>query len=150
MKLKKRTCGGFSLAEVVVALAVIVIVSVTSFSILHTSIAAKSEALNKAYAQSFADNLWECFKASDTQEEFCNAVYFAEGVRIDSWEDNSADAEGTTITYHTRGYRAGALFVSVAVKFSDEEADTLEVTITDKDEKEIISFSYQKEEVLTP
>ena len=87
MRTPNRNRSGFSLVEVVIALSVIVIVSITSISIVLSSVSSRTAATNKAYAQNFADNLWECFKASDSQEEFLACVLVAEGEDLSTPDD---------------------------------------------------------------
>lgn len=74
------------MVEVVIALALIVLVTIAALTIATSSIATRATIVNRTYAQNFADNVWECFKAAkDTNgansytDEFWNLVYFATG-----------------------------------------------------------------------
>lgn len=79
---KKRNRQGFSIVEVAIALSVIVIISISALSIVLSSITTKSAVINKTEAQNFANNVWESFKAAETEEEFLSLVTFAEGITL--------------------------------------------------------------------
>ena len=143
MRTQKRNRAGFSLVEVVIALSVIVIVSVTSISIVLSSISANTKAKNKSYAQYFADNLWECFLASDSQADFLAAVYFAEGVDLSHPQNVGSFNDDGSITYRFTHGQYGFVAV-IDVDFSDV-GDTFRISVSDGENKEIISFSYEKD-----
>lgn len=131
--------GGFSLAEVVIALSVIVIVSVTSLSIVLSSMAAKAAAVDKTEAQSFASNVWECFQASENDAEFLSYVSFSEGVALG---DGQTDENGYKVyTYHSE---KNTFTAQIKVKFPENERSDFSIDVTDKDGDSIVSFSYRK------
>lgn len=136
--LKKNRKKGFTLVEVIVALTVIVIVSAAAITIILSSFAAKTKVVSKSCAQNFASNVWECFKAADTQEEFVSMVSFSEGVEL---SDAEKDDEGRTV--YTCIFDGMDLEARISVEFSATERDELEIDITD-DGESIISFSYRK------
>lgn len=137
--MKNRKKRGYSLVEVVIALSVIVIVSVSALSIVLSSVATKVNAINKSYAQSFADNVWESFKAADTQDEFLSLIAFSEGTTL---TEGVTDESGkTTYTYYSQENKFTA---EIAVSYQENARPELEVIVTDKDGDEIISFSYRK------
>ena len=82
MKRIKRK-NGFSLAEVVVALAIVAIVSVGALSIVSSSINSRVNAINRTQAQIFASNLIECFKASEDNEKFIEYAGEAVGINLE-------------------------------------------------------------------
>ena len=132
-RLKKR--GGFFLMEAVIALSVVTVVSITALSLIFSSISAKASAVNRAKAQGFAENAWECFKASKGEEEFIDNLAFAEGVRLEKNTDNE-------YVHSVNGY---TVTVTVTVDFSGRA--TLNVSIKDDAKnKEINSFEYKKYE----
>ncbi len=138
--MRKRTRkNGFSLVEVVIALSVIVVVSITALSIVLSSIVTKANAINKSHALSFADNVWESFKAAETQDEFLSLVSFSEGATL---TDGRTDERGNTVyTYHSETYKFTA---EIAVRYPEDARPELTVTVADKDGDDIISFSYRR------
>ena len=137
--MKNKNNRGYSLVEVVIALSVIVIVSVSALSIVLSSVATKVNAINKSHAQSFADNVWESFKAADTQDEFLSLIAFSEGTTL---TEGVTDESGkTTYTYYSQENKFTA---EIAVSYQENARPELEVMVTDKDGDEIISFSYRK------
>jgi type II secretory pathway pseudopilin PulG len=127
--------NGYSIVEVVIALSVVVIVTASALSIALSSIAARKNAINKSYAQGFADNVLECFKAVNSYDEFISLVSFAEGVDLNEYKN--ADG-GYTYRSEKRKFTA-----DITVDY-DSKRPVLSVYVTDKDGDEIISFSYKK------
>ena len=137
--MKNKNKRGYSLVEVVIALSVIVTVSITALSIVLSSVATKVNAINKSHAQGFADNVWESFKAADTQDEFLSLIAFSEGATL---TEGVTDESGkTTYTYYSQENKFTA---EIAVSYQENARPELEVIVTDKDGDEIISFSYRK------
>lgn len=123
---------GFSLAEAVIALSVIVIVSVCALTIVLSSISAKQTAIDKEKAQYFANNAWECFKASDSEEGFISNMEFAESVTLEF-----TDGE---CTYTSETYKFTA---KITIDYTATRP-TFDIAVTDKDGNEIIAFTYEK------
>ena len=137
--MKNKNKRGYSLVEVVIALSVIVTVSITALSVVLSSVATKVNAINKSHAQSFADNVWESFKAADTQDEFLSLIAFSEGATL---TEGVTDESGKTIyTYNSQENKFTA---EIAVSYQENTRPELEVIVTDKDGDEIVSFSYRK------
>ena len=137
--MKNKNKRGYSLVEVVIALSVIVTVSITALSIVLSSVATKVNAINKSHAQSFADNVWESFKAADTQDEFLSLVSFSEDVTL---TESETDESGNTIyTYYSEEHKFTA---EIAVRYSENARSEFSISVTDKDGDSIISFSYRK------
>lgn len=136
LNLKRKR--GFSLAEVVIALAVIVIVSAGAITIILSSFAAKTKTINKSNAQSFADNVWESFKVSESVEEFEEAVAFSLGIEL----EGSLDSDGRTV--YTYILPESEFEAKISVGFFDTERDEFEIGIVEDDGDSIISFSYHK------
>lgn len=63
---------GFSLAESVIALSVVTIVSICAITIVISSITSKTKTVQKLNSQNFAYNVVECFKVSSDQTDFEN------------------------------------------------------------------------------
>ncbi len=123
---------GFSLAEAVIALSVIVIVSVCALSIVLSSISAKQNAIDKEKAQYFANNAWECFKASDNETDFISNMEFASGV--------SLTFTGGACEYTSETYKFTA---NIKINYTADRP-TFTIAVTDKDGNEIIAISYEK------
>ena len=96
--MKTKRNGGFSMVEVVIALALIVLVTIAALTIATSSIATRATIVNRTYAQNFADNVWECFKAAKDSDndgsytdEFWTLVYAATGTESNNFvvEDSS-------------------------------------------------------------
>ena len=128
--LKKKR--GFSIMETVIALAVIVIVTVAALSIVVSSVIAKANLTNRLAAQGFAQDVWECFKASQTKAEFEDNLSFA----LDDNEGLEYDTSRDIYVYHSKQFRA-------KININDS-FDELSVAVTDQNGEEIISFSYDK------
>ena len=73
---------GFTLAETVLALAVISITSVASLSLILASQRATISAAQKQQAQLAALDIVSCFRVSDDYTDFENNVHFALGKEI--------------------------------------------------------------------
>ncbi|MBE6531473.1 MAG: prepilin-type N-terminal cleavage/methylation domain-containing protein [Ruminococcaceae bacterium] len=137
--MKNKNKRGYSLVEVVIALSVIVIVSISALSIMLSSVVTKANAINRSHAQSFADNVWESFKAADTQDEFLSLIAFSDGVLL---TEGVTDESGKTIyTYNSVENKFTA---EIAVSYQENARPELELIVTDKNGDEIISFSYRK------
>ena len=135
MMKKHNRKGGFSIAEVVIALAVIVLVSMIALTIVTSSFAAKTTLITRSQGISFADNVWECFKAAKTPEEF---NYFVKATT----EDYSFDIQNKTpYSYSGDNFKA-----TITVKYEAGNRPTLDIVVTENkvDGDEIISFSYVK------
>lgn len=136
---RRKFKNGYSLVEVVIALSIIVTVSITALSIVLSSAATKVNAINKSHAQSFADNVWESFKAADTQDEFLSLVSFSEGIML---TESETDESGNTIyTYYSEEHKFTA---EIAVRYPEIARSEFAISVTDKDGDSIISFSYRK------
>ncbi len=128
--------NGYSLVEVVIALSVIVIVSVSALSISLSSVATKVNAINKSHAQSFADNVWESFKAADTEDKFVSLVAFSE--EVDLKEAKTADG---VYTYTSEKHKFTA---DITVSYPQNARPELKISVADKDGDEIILLEYKK------
>ena len=134
MKLTKRK-NGFSIVECIIALTVVIIVSFTALSILLSAVSAKVTSVDIAYAQRFADNAWECFKAADNENEFIDFMRFAEGVTLTGSDGNYSyvsEENKFTAEISVAGNEFG-----IRVFFDNNKEDR-------SDDEEIISFNYTK------
>lgn len=133
--------NGYSLVEVVIALSVIVIVSVSALSISLSSVATKVNAINKSHAQSFADNVWESFKAADTEENFISFIAFSEGVDKADITATNGENGNTVYTYSSEKHKFTA---DITVSYPQDARPELKISVADKDGDEIILLEYKK------
>jgi type II secretory pathway pseudopilin PulG len=146
---KMQRKNGFSLVEVVISLAVIIIVSASALTIVLHSIADSVTAVRRTQAQHFSYNVWECFKAADSADEFVRLVKFAEGIVLtepeqdgdmeSQSEQNATDAT-TVYAYTSEEHQFTA---QITVGFT-ENGSEFQITVNDKNEKELVAFSYTK------
>ena len=134
---KSKRKSGFVMAEVVIALSVILIVMVSALSISIHSISAKRKTVNESRANTFAENAWECFKTADSEEEFIDLVEFAEGVTLS--DSNNSDNVGS----YVYASEERDLQAKVTVDFTLERP-TFSIEIQNNKEEIIVSFSYTK------
>lgn len=126
---------GFSLAEVVIALSIILTVSLTAMSIALSSVSVTAKAVELSKAQGFAANALECFKAAKDEDELLALIEFAEGVKLTD--------DGDSVYSHTLG--DGRFTAQITVGFHADAEDTFELILLDKDGNEHLSLSYHKE-----
>ncbi len=140
---KAKSKSGFSMMEVVIALAVITVVTLASLTTIMASISARVKIVNRSEAQNFAQNVWECFKVSDSVDSFEENVKFAEGVDL-----NDLDTENEKIGVYN--YNVGNQFtVSITVDFTTSSIDNdktvnIKIDVIDNKNEEIVSFDYDK------
>lgn len=123
---------GFSLMEAVIALSVVVVVSICAMSIVLSSVSAKQTAIDKQKAQYFSDNAWECFKASDSETDFVSNMNFAESVTLEFTNNECV----YTSTEHN-------FTANIKIDYTASRP-TFSISVTDKDGKEIVAFTFEK------
>ena len=129
MKQRRSKKGGFTVLEMVIAMAVVVIVTATAVTLVLSSRKAETRVLRNADATRLAENVWECFKATDSETDFLAAVEYAEGITPEG-------ESGTyTLTPERYGYTAALTL----------DGESLQVVII-ADGDEFLSFSYRKGE----
>ncbi len=94
---KRGFLRGFTLAETVLALAVISITSVATLSLILSAQRATTSAAQKQQAQLFAADIVNCFRVSDTYSDFEDHLEFALGLEEtalqDTLQDNQQDIQ---------------------------------------------------------
>ena len=136
---KTRKKGGFTLVEAVIALTIVVAVSITALSIVLSSIVTKAKAVGEAEAQSFAADILECFKVSDSNAEFLQNVSFSEGITL---TPGIPDENGYSVYIFTSA--ENKFTAQIKLRFMDGVRSELNVSVTDEDGDGIVSFSYKK------
>ena len=121
-KNKKR---GFTLAETVIALAIIAVVSVSSLSLILSAQKSTFAALEKQQAQLYAADIISCYRVSDSKQDFKSNVEFALG-------DGAAWSSDTELTM------SGGMTATAVVN-----GDTLSVVII-KEGKTLTELSFTK------
>lgn len=130
MRQKKK--AGFSMTEVVIAMAVVVIVSIASATVLKSSTTIAQKTISQTTARNFAANAVECFKVA-SGDEFKNLLDYAAadtGITFD---------EGKSVG-STYCYRQEDRFVAEITV----DSGTIKITVKDNHEKEIIALTYTK------
>ena len=76
MRITKRIFArkGFSLVEVIVALAVIAIISTAAFSLVLSSAKLEADAVRTTAVSAAADDVLDCFRYADSNDEFFAAI----------------------------------------------------------------------------
>lgn len=146
--MKRKNKGGFSLVEVVIALAIIVMVMGAGLSITLSSITTKVKAINRIHAQYFADNVLECFKAADSTTKF-EALLEEIHIAGDSHLEEGHNDENT---YYMCVHESGAYqFIAyIAVTYEVGNRPFLEINVLGENNEEIISFNYTKGAIVAP
>lgn len=76
----KRSSRGISIAESVIAISVITVVSIAALSAILFSVNVQKKVIAQTEAQNFAQAVLESFKASDTLGDLKENVHFAYGL----------------------------------------------------------------------
>ena len=119
--LKKLNKRGFTLAESVLALAIIAIVSVGTLSLILSAQNSTISAAQKQQAQLYAADIIACYRVSTSDEDFNKNVNFAIGKEIA--DDNTITLNDGLTAYITKE----GTTLTVAVK---NEKDTALTTLT--------------------
>ena len=138
--MKTKRNSGFSMVEVVIALALIVLVTIAALTIATSSIATRVTLVNRTYAQNFADNVWECFKAADSEDNFVKLVKSAENIDDSSpyWTKSNTNDGVYEYTPENNNFDA-TITVNYAV-----DRPTFEIRVLDSKNKEVVHFEYVK------
>ena len=114
--LKKLNKRGFTLAESVLALAIIAIVSVGTLSLILSAQNSTISAAQKQQAQLYAADIIACYRVSDSDADFNENVTFAIGKEIIDNKITLNDGltayitkEGTTLTVAVKNEKDTAL-----------------------------------------
>ena len=130
------------MVEVVIALAVVLAVSATALTITLYSVSMKMAELSRAEAINFAENVWNCFKASESEEEFLSLVDFTEGANHGEEGHTCilqpSENDAGTYTYSPGPYR---YTVNVRVQYG-EGRPTFWVDALDMEGNTVVSFDY--------
>ncbi len=135
--MNKRSLGrhGFSIVEVVVAMAVIAIVTASALTITLLSLSSEKKAVELSRAQYFAADALEAFRAAEDQSAFESAMEFAGGY-------SSFEKQGEN-TYIYKLENSGCT-ATVTVEYADTDRPAFSLTVTDGGGKEILKRSFRK------
>lgn len=89
MKLKRLNKRGFSLVEVIIAMAVVSIVTFAALSIIYPATDKTVEANAQSNAIYFAADAIECFKATRNSTEFFQALSHRSGLPVPTIDDST-------------------------------------------------------------
>lgn len=120
---------GFSITEVVIAMVIIAIVSVSALSAVIGSVNAKAAAANRTAAQDFAANALECYKATSNPNDFYTYLH-----TIYTEVKQSGNETEQKCTYAGTGWQA-----EMTVSATD-----FHIEITDDDGNTIVKYDYEK------
>lgn len=142
MKTRLNSKGGFSVAEVIIALSIIVAVSVAAMVMVISSMSVKTTLVARSEGINFAENALECFKAADGFGEF---EKFLEEAIPDG--ETYTETETVIETYvYKYAYIFNKFTAEITVAYPDGGRPTFKIDVTEKDDEdsEIISFTYTK------
>lgn len=144
MNKKNKAKRGVSIAEAVVAMAVVVIVSMASISAVIFATNANLKTYNRTRAQNFAQNMLECFKSASSVEEFTRNAAFAEG--IDTFpEEPTANGDDRVYEYTPDNNAFSAVIrISFPDNSDSSSRPTFYVKAIDSSGKTIIELNYKK------
>lgn len=140
MRGKKR---GFSIAEAVVAMAVVVVVSISSISAVLFATTANRNAMNQTRGQSFAQNMLECFKAADNLKEFEACARFAEGIGDES-QFSAHDDNGVYVYSYTPADNAFKSNIRVSFSGDGDSRPIIQIKVITASGETIVEFKYKK------
>ena len=122
---------GFALAETVIALTVVLMVSAAALTMIMSSILVKTTSIIETEARGFASDALECFKVSDDHDAFKENLEFAVGKPL----TDRNDADPNAYQYVFDGFVAN-------IKVNDDLTE-FEIQLVNKNE-EILAFTYRK------
>ena len=133
MTKNNRKKGGFTIMETIIAMVVVVVVSIAAGTATLASIKAGKNVARDADAIRCAENVLECFKATEGKDAFVSAVSAVE----EKGYDFIARQDTTYKFKKDAGY-------TVDVQYSES---AITVTVTADDDREVlVEYSYTKGE----
>lgn len=157
--MKKRNNRGFSIVEAVIALSVVVLVSACALSIVLSSINSKKAAVDKTYAQNFANSALESFKCHP-KGDFAKYLAFAEEgsehltivtekngdkkYTSGSFELESRTTDNTTVFTYVSQAHSFTAEITIQYGYDDGKTDTFEIVVTGTNGKQLVTLDYEK------
>ena len=129
---KVNSRKGFTIAELVVAMAIIVIVSATAIALINTQNTIHLRTMQTVEATNMAENAIECFRYADSVEGF-EKVYAKTGVTV---QNKTTDNAKTTFSFEESN-------MNVTITVTSNELTFVATDITDSS-KVILQKSYMK------
>ena len=126
-----RRKRGFALAEAVIALTAVLMVSAAALTMIMSSILVKTTSIIETEARGFASDVLECFKVADDKAEFAKNLEFALGEPL-----TDRNAEDNEYQYVFDGFVAN---ITVNETLTD-----FEIQLVNKKAGEILAFTYRK------
>jgi len=134
--------NGISIAEVVIAMAVVTIVTVTSLSIVFTSTRSTQKAAYTTAAQYFAADAVECFRAAKDAEQFETAMTFRGGYTL--CEPSAVDPEKESQYQYTYQLADSGYSAVVTLNYPDKERPSFTVAVTDHEGRVVAQHFFLK------
>lgn len=119
-----RSRRGISLVEVIVALAVITIISTAALSLVISSARVDANSLRSTRVMIAAENSLECYRFAENEEEFAELI---------GKTGDYIEADGSYVLTESS--------YAITVKYED---DSLRFTAIDSDGKEIYNYEFYK------
>lgn len=119
---------GFALAEAVIALTAVLMVSAAALTMIMSSILVKTTSVIETEARGFASDALECFKAAESKKEFEDNLEFVTGRNT---EDNEYQ-----YVFDFDGFDANIEVNEALTEF--------EIRLLNKKDEEILAFTYRK------
>ena len=136
--MKTKRNGGFSMVEVIIALALIVLVTIAALTIATSSIATRVTLVNRTYAQNFADNVWECFKAAEDTATFWDLVEY-----LTPEEDDVIASDSTEYEYKSEQHNF-KIKITLTEENNRPKIDVSAFSTKNGRDKLIVDFDYTK------
>ena len=137
--MKKHT-RGFTVAEVVIAMAVIAVVTAAALSFFVSAQSTRKTVLATADARHFAEDARLSFRTAESEEEFLSHLTFArEGILF---ADGGLSHDGTHTYLYTsekHGYTA-----TLTVRYADAERSVFSIRVVRGESRELLTLSYEK------
>ena len=133
---------GITIAEVVIAMAVVTIVTVTALSIAFTSTRSTQKGLDKTAAQYFAADAVECFRAAADAEQFETAMAFRGGYTL--CESSAVDPEKESQHQYTYQLADSGYSAVVTLNYPDKERPSFNVVVTDHEGQVVAQHFFLK------
>lgn len=134
MKRKINSRRGISIMEVVIAIAVIGIITVSSITLLSHSISIERQNLRNTEIKIYSENAIDCFRFASNREEFF--AFIKETADFKDQNDNGILEENESILLEKIDY-------TIAIKLNIEYNNII-VTTTNSDGAEIYKLEYTK------
>jgi|GEM_PF-2161625 len=144
--MKKKNNRGISLAETIIAMTVILVVSATASGLITRYLSASSKMMNRYDAVSMSESVIECFDFSETYNEFNRAIIMIPDNSIErkGYSDNKIvvnEEEIIKTQYAVYDCSTSGYTMTITVTYNYENGvATLSIHVEDADKTEIYAL----------